>query len=135
MDAERALQAAIFARLKETAALNAWLGTPVRVFDAPPDDPILPYLSFSRSQSGPLRADAAAVEHRVTLTCLSDYRGQEEAKAVIALVREALDDAALTLEGQRLVSLRVTYSDVFRASDFRTTFGIVRLRAVTEAAA
>lgn len=134
MDPERALQAAILARLRETAALKAWLGESVRAWDQPPDDPILPYVAIARSASAPLKGEGGGTEHRITLTCLSDYRGAEEAKAVTALVREALDEAPLTLEGHRLVLLRVTYSDVFRATDFRTTFGVVRMRAVTEAA-
>lgn len=134
MDPERALQAAILARLRGTAALRAWLGESVRAYDEPPDDPVLPYVALSRCSSAPLRGEGAGLEHRITLTCLSDYRGSEEAKAVVGLVREALDEAALPLEGARLVSLRVTYSDVFRASDWRTTFGVVRMRAVTEPA-
>ena len=41
---------------------------------------------------------------------------------------------SLALEGGwRLVNLRATYADVFRASDRRTTAGVLRLRAVTEA--
>ncbi len=132
MDAERALQAAILARLKAEPALKPWLGAAVRVWDQPPADPVFPYLLLGRWQTRPM-GEGGALEHRLTLTCLSRYGGSEEAKAVVGLVRDCLDEAPLAPEGHRLVNLRVTYTDVFRGSDLKTTFGVVRLRAVTEA--
>ena len=72
------------------------------------------------------------IEHALTLTVVSRFGGAEEARQVSALVRTSLDDVALTVDGQALVSLRVTFSDVFRAADWRTTYGVLRLRAVTE---
>jgi hypothetical protein len=47
-------------------------------------------------------------------------------------VLQALDDAALTLSGFRLVNFRFTVADIRRESDGRTYHAQVRFRAVTE---
>ncbi len=133
MDAERVLQGAMLSRLRAEPALTAALGGP-RVFDQPPEDADRPYLLMGRVETRPLRAEGPALEHRATLTCVSRFGGSEECKAAVGAARAALDDAALALAGHRLVGMSVTYTDVFRASDFRTTFGVVRVRAVTEPA-
>jgi dihydroxy-acid dehydratase len=51
---------------------------------------------------------------------------------MMALVRLSLHGASLNLDGHRLINLRVTYADLFKAADWRSTFGVLRLRAVTE---
>jgi len=103
------------------------------VWDAPPAGrPPYPHLLIGRSESRPVEADGGATEHVVTLTCRSDYGGAAEAKAVTAAVRAALHERAPAMEGHRVVTLRVTSVDVFRASDWLRTLGVVRLRVVTE---
>jgi hypothetical protein len=74
---------------------------------------------------------AEVTEQVLNLMCVSRFGGSEEAKAIAAELRVLLDGAALDLAG--LVSLRVSYVDVFRSADQRTTYALVRLRAVTEA--
>lgn len=132
-DPERALQVAMIARLRAEPALQAVLGAVPRVWDQPPEEPVYPYVLFTRAETRPVNAEDAGYEHRLTLTVVSRYGGAEEAKAVLGLVRGALDGAALSLSGWRCVNLRATYADVYRAKDLRTTFGVLRLRAVTEA--
>ena len=133
MDAERALQGAVLARLRADSGVAAVVGR--RVWDRPPADPGWPYLTFTRAETRPLRADGGGLEHRLTLTCVSKFGGSEEAKAAVGSVRAALDGAGLSLAGGwRCVDARVTYADVFRASDGRRTYGVLRVRAVTEAA-
>ena len=134
-DPERALQAAILARLKSDGASTAVLGG--RIWDQPPGDghPYeYPHLLFSRCETRPLGADGGEYEHRLTLTAVSRYGGSEEAKRAAAAVRAALDGASLSPSGWRCVSLTVTFSDTYRAADLRTSYGVLRLRAVTEAA-
>ena len=130
--AESALAAAVIERLKAEPELAAFLGSPARVYDAAPAQPTYPYAAVSRSESRPLKADGGGAEHRLTLTSVSQYGGVEEARALTALLRAALDDAWLTLDGHRLVTLRVAYADVFRGSDLKSVLGLLRLRAVTE---
>ena len=129
-----ALQGAVLARLAADPVLPALIGAPPRVYDQPPDDPLYPFVQLGAVETRPWGGlDAEGIEHVFTLTCVSRFGGAEEAKAVMAAVRCALDDAALTLTDNRLVNLRVVYGDVFRAADWRLTFAILRFRAVTEA--
>lgn len=136
-DPERALQAAVGARLKGDAGVRAWLGVSPRVWDQPPEEMDkfdYPYLLFGRCETRPVAAEGCGYELRLRLTVVSRYGGSEEAKAVVAAARASLDGAALSLAGGwRCVDLRVTYADVFRAADLRSTHGLLRLRAVVEA--
>jgi hypothetical protein len=129
---ELALQKALIAHLKADAALRALLGDPARIWDAPPKDAAFPHLLIGRCESRPLGADGGGVEHALTLTVVSRFRGTEEAKAVLAAVRVALNDAALEADGVRTVSLRVSFADVFPSADGARTFAVLRVRAVTE---
>jgi len=133
LDPERALQLALLTKLRANGALTALLGNPPRVYDEPPTDPVYPYVSLGRSETRPWGGlDGEGLEHVLSLTVVSVFGGSEEAKAVMALVRLSLHGAALSLDGHRLINLRVTYADLFKAADWRSTFGVLRLRAITE---
>ena len=137
LDAERALAAALLSRLRADAGLSA-AGIGPRVHDQPPADPGYPYLVLGRSDARPFGggdgegAPDEGLEVTLTLTCVSRFQGTEEAKAVNAAMRDCLHDAAFALTDWRLANLRVMFSDVFRAADWRSTCGVVRLRAVVE---
>lgn len=131
-DHESALQKALIARLKADATMQALLGDPARIWDEPPTEPVWPYMTVGRSESRPTNADGGAVEHRLSLTCISRFGGTEEARAVAAAARARLHEATLEADGVRTVNLRVTFTDVFRAPDLKRTYAIIRLRAVTE---
>jgi len=132
MNHELALQKALIAHLASDAGLGALLGEPSRIWDAPPAKPVLPYLLIGRCESRPVSADGGGVEHALTLTVVSNFRGTEEAKAVLAAVRLSLADAAPAVDGIRTVSLRLTFADVYPAPDGIRTFAVLRVRAVTE---
>lgn len=133
-DAVLDLQAALLAYLRAQPSLSVWLGTPARVYDQPPAGVVYPYVAFGRTSAQAIGMTGGAVtEQALTLTCVSRFGGSEEAKAIAAELRVLLDDAELALDGHRLASLRVSYVDVFRSSDMRTTYALVRVRAVTEA--
>jgi hypothetical protein len=129
---ETALQKALIAHLRADAALRALLGDPARIWDAAPRGAGHPHLVIGRSESRPVEADGCGVEHVLTLRCASRFEGTEEAKAVCAAVRAAIHEAALEADGVRAVSIRATYADVFRSSDHRRVWGVIRVRAVTE---
>lgn len=131
-DHESALQKALIARLREDAAVTALLGDPARVWDQPPAELQWPHLLVGRSDSRPAPAEGGAVEHRVSLSCVSRFGGTEEARAVAAAVRACLHEATLEADGVRTANLRVTFSDVFRSADLRRSHAVVRLRALTE---
>jgi len=131
LDPDRALQAAVLTHLRADASLTALVAG--RIHDEPPASPTYPYVTLGRSETRPWGGvDGEGVEHALTLTCVSRFGGAEEAKAVVAALRAALHGASLTLTDHRLVNLRAAFTDVFRASDWRSTFGVLRVRAVTE---
>jgi len=132
IDHENALQKALISHLAGDAAVGALLGEPARIWDQPPDDPVFPHLLIGRCESRPVGADGGGVEQALTLTCVSRFRGGEEAKAVLAAVRARLHEATPAGDGIRTVSLRVVFADMFRGSDWRRTYAVIRLRAVTE---
>jgi len=132
MSHELALQKALIVHLGGDANLAALLGEPARIWDAPPKSPVFPYLLIGRCESRPVAADGGGIEHALTLTVVSQFRGTEEAKAVLAAVRLSLTDAVLAADGIRTVSLRLTFADVYPAPDGIRTFAVLRVRAVTE---
>jgi hypothetical protein len=131
-DHENALQKMLIARLASDATLKALLGDPARIWDEPPANPVSPHLLIGRSESRAIAADGCGVEHVLSLNCVSRFAGSEEAKAICAAVRARLTDAALTGDEVKTVGLRVTFTDVFRSGDLRRTYGVMRVRAVTE---
>ena len=129
---ELALQKALIAHLSEDVAVRALLGDSARIWDAVPQEAELPHLLIGRCESRPVGADGGGVEHRLTLTVVSRFRGTEEAKAVLAAVRLRLADAPVEADGVRAVSLGVVFADVFPAADGARTYAVLRVRAVTE---
>lgn len=129
-DHEGALQAALIGWLRDDAALDVLLGG--RIWDQPPAEHDWPWLQIGPSQSRPLGADGGGQEHRLGLTCVSRFGGSEEARAVNAAVRARLAAGRPEPEGVRIVSLATTMTETFRSPDLRRTYGVVRLRVVTE---
>lgn len=129
---ENALSKGLIARLGADETVRALLGEPPRIWDQAPEDPGFPHLLIGRGESRPVSAENCGIEHRLSLSCASRFGGAEEARAICAAVRAALTDAAVEADGVRTVSLAVTFTDVFRTSDTRRTYGVMRVRAVTE---
>lgn len=133
MSPDLALHKALLDHLRADAGLKALLGDPARVHDEPPEVRVYPFVTLGRAETRPWGGlDGEGVEHALTLVCVSRFDGSEEVKAVVAALRAALHGADLSLDGHRLVNLRVTYADVFRTPDWRPLHGVVRVRAVTE---
>lgn len=135
MSPDLALQKALLEHLRADADLAALLGDPPRVHDQAPAEPVWPLVLFGRAETRPWGGlEGEGLEHALTLTVLSRFDGAEEGKAIVAALRARLHNAGLALDGWRLVNLCVTYGDVFRTADSRSFHGVLRLRAVTEAA-
>ena len=131
LDPERALAAGLAAMLIAAPAVTALVGTRVHV--DPPRLATYPCVRFTRQESRPFGGeDGEGLEHLLTLTCASRFGGPEEARALVAAVRAALHGALPVLDGRRLITLRVTYADVFRGADRDLTLGVMRVRAVPE---
>lgn len=131
-DHESALHVALVAHLKGDPTLKALLGDPARIWDQAPKGAVYPHLTVGRSESRSVAAADCGIEHQLSLRCASLFGGVEEAKAICAAVRAAVHEVPLEDDGVRTVTLRATFVDVFRSTDHRRTWGVVRLRAVTE---
>ncbi|MFT4089275.1 MAG: DUF3168 domain-containing protein [Asticcacaulis sp.] len=135
MDAFRALQKGLLVFLKNQPSLRVWLGAVPRIYDAVPPEPVYPYVRIGRAEARSVGGQGPeATEQVVTLTAVSRFAGTEEARAIAAELRLLLEQADLILEGQHVVSVRVTYVDVFRSTDRYSVHGLVRFRVVSEAA-
>lgn len=134
MSAERALLASMRAALAADAGVRAVLGNPARLYDNRPPDPAFPFLAIGRVETLPAdSSEAPALEHAITLHVYS-REGKGEAMDALAALRACLHNAALTIAERRLVLISVVYADIFLSPDARATQGILRLRAITEAA-
>ena len=132
IDHETALQTAIIAHLKDDPVLKVLLGDPARIWDEPPGRREFPHLTIGRCESRAVNADGCGIEHTLTLHCVSRFAGTEEARAICAAVRARIEGVVLEADGVRTVSVRTTFADVFRSQDLRRTYGVIRVRAVTE---
>ena len=133
-DANWALQKAMHARLTADPAVASLLGGP-RVYDDVPRGAAFPYLTFGLSSARDWSTGGeVGSEHIVTLHVWSRAAGRRETHEIMGAARAALHDAALALDGHRLVNLRHEFSEARRDPDGDTTHGIARFRAVTEPA-
>jgi hypothetical protein len=131
MDADLALQKAIYARLADDAALADLVGA--RIYDNVPGDAGFPYLTLGEATVDDWSdGEAAGAEHRLTLNAYTRGGGRAEAKTIMGGVNAALHDANLTLDGHHLVNLRFVAAETRREADGATWRGTIRFRAVTE---
>jgi hypothetical protein len=127
-----ALRTAIHDALSADATLLALLGAG-RIYDTPPREVALPYLTLGEMRLSDISGDGGAtLEHQLTLHAWSQQGGHKEAHAIAGALLAALDDAPLALSGHRLVQLRFSLADIRREKDGRTYHALVRFRAVTE---
>lgn len=126
------LQKAVYGVLVGNAGLVAALGG-ARIYDEVPRGAAFPYVTFGPSTTRDWSTGTErGAEHTLTLRAWSKGGGAREVHAVLEAIRSALHEAALTLDGHRLVSLRHEVSDAVREADGETWRGTVRFRAVTE---
>jgi len=130
-DVAGVLVKAVVAALAANEAVKALLGDPVRVFDVPPKGAVARYLLVGRGVEVPLNAEGGGAEVTLSLSVVSRFSGQEEARAVVAAVRSALDGLAVS-DGGVTGCVRVRGAEVFAGDDGRGAYGVLRLRAVME---
>lgn len=126
------LQKALYLALAGDAGLKGEIGDPPRLYDDPPAGAAFPYVLLGEAREAPISGHDGAFEHDLRLQIYSRHGGRREVKRVIAALHDALHDAALDVEGARLVSLRFVFADIFRR-DGALFAGVARFRAVTEA--
>lgn len=130
-----ALRAAIHTALRGDSSLAAVLGAN-RIHDEPPRNAAFPYVTLGEARLVDSSGDGGQTqEHQLTLHAWSRQGGHREAHMIAGALLQALDDAPLTLQENRLVNLRFSLADIRRENDGKTYHALVRFRAVTEPAA
>lgn len=122
-----AIQKAVFARLRADAGVAALVG--VRVYDNPPADAVLPYLSFGPVSVVVDRGDCfTARAETVQIDCWSAAQdGFRECKTMVDAVITALDGWSGALEQGAMSGCSVDLVRVFRDADGITSHGVVQV--------
>ncbi len=129
---EWSVQQAVYAALAASAALQALIGNPARVYDHVPDNPAFPYVTLGDTVSGPFDTKSfAGRDQSVTLHAWSRYRGKKEVKQILTALHDALHEQPLTVAGHNFVLCRFEFADVFDDEDGLTRHGVSRFRIVT----
>lgn len=127
------LQKAIFDALRGDAALQALLAE--RMFDRAPHKVPFPYVTLGRTSVYDWSTGTEiGTEQLITLHVWSKAKGKKEVLEIMDAARARLDDAALPLDGHHLVNLRLSYSEARYDEVLDVHHGLLRFRAVTEAA-
>ncbi|RMD92833.1 MAG: DUF3168 domain-containing protein [Alphaproteobacteria bacterium] len=126
------LQAAIYARLSQDAALAAIVGADI--FDAPPAGPLpgIFVLIGEEVVRDVSDGSARASEHDLTISVQTDAAGFAAAKQAAAAIVDALDGAALTLSRGRLIDIRFHSARSLRDAGAGARRTEVRFRARVE---
>jgi len=127
-----ALRAAVQAVLVNDATLNTLLGGP-QIYDETPANVTAPYVTFGEAKANDWSAGYDRGHEQIfSMNIWSRQGGDSEALGIAAQVAGLLDGAALTLDGHRLVSIRVTAQDVGRPTKDGLRRARVTLMALTE---
>lgn len=122
--------------LADSHVIKDRLGTPPRLYDHAPEDPVFPYLSYGAMRLQDIGGDETPLQsHQMTLHLWSRYSGRSEILSLLEQVKAVLSDEAafeMALSAQNLVSLSFLYTDVLRAPDGRTHHGLLRLSVLTD---
>lgn len=128
------LQQALYQLLSTDAALTTLLGAP-RIYDHVSPRPTFPYITIGQTTVRDWStATDIGEEHQLTLHVWSRAGGRRETHEIMSAIRAAVDHAELPLTGYRLINLLHEFSETRRDPDGETFHGVVRFRAVTEAA-
>ena len=132
MSAALELQRAVFDRLAGDAELVTLLGG-ARVFDGAPRNAEAPYVHLGEVNARDWStATETGTEVSFAVIAWSRQPGRSEALAVAARVEALLHEAALDLDGLRLVNLRHVSTETARNEKPEGRRAVVRFRAVVE---
>ncbi len=132
------LATAVHAVLRDDPAVQYVLGgandAPPRLYDAAPEDPVFPYLTYGPLRSEDIGADDTPLaSHQMTLHLWSRYAGRAEVLNLLSQVTHALRADVVTAAGALDVrSVSAIYADVLGAADGRTKHGLLRLAFTTQ---
>lgn len=129
----RALQEAVFGLLAADGELATLLGG-AHVFDGAPRNATAPYVHLGEMNARDWStATEAGTEIGFAVVAWSRQPGRSEGLSIADRVAALLHDAALTLDGFRLVNLRHVATETARVEKPEGRRAVVRFRAVMEA--
>jgi hypothetical protein len=130
-----ALRQAIIDAASGDAVLKSLMGGALRLYDEPPRGAEPVYALFGDVTAADWSTDfSRGHEQDLGLVVWSEPGGARRALAAAERFAAILDDAALALDGPRLVNLRMTELAATRDKDSGFSRVALRLRAVTEVA-
>lgn len=123
-----ALRGALLAHVPLTALLGG-----AHVYDEAPRGAPASFVEFTGLETRDWStADQAAHEHFLTLAVRTNSRSRKLAQKLADEIEVALDGALLSVDGHRLINLRVVFWTVVRSLGTQTFGASLRLRAATE---
>jgi hypothetical protein len=126
-----ALQQAIFATLASSSAVTDAVGD--RIYDAVPRGSAFPYIVIGDDhETDWSTATEPGSAHALTIHIWSRAQGRRETRLAAEAVADALNGAALAIDGHTLIDLRWLESESLRESDGETVHAQLRFRAVLE---
>ena len=130
--AANSLRKGLYDLLVADGALAARLGG-ARVYDEAPRNTPFPYVAMGdvRSSDWSTSTDVGA-EHFVTIDVWTLHHGVKEALEIGALVTAAIEPGAISLTGQRLISIATRNVETRRENSGRHARARLTFRAVTE---
>ena len=130
--AAEALQEAVFETLSGDATLTAMLGG-AKVYDGAPRNAEAPYVHLGEATARDWStATEAGTEVTFAVVAWSREPGREECLQIAERVVALLHDAALVLDGNRLVNLRHLSTETAREEKPQGRRALVRFRARIE---
>ena len=125
------LQSAIFSLLSGDSTLDSLVGDN-KIFDTvAPQDTAYPYVQIGDdSLSDNSTKDLDGNIHSIVIHTWSRYRGDKEAKEIMARVYDLLHNSSLSVSGASLVNARFDTSDILTDPDGITKHGVQRFNFV-----
>ena len=132
MSAAEALQAAVFATLSADATLTTLLGG-AKIYDGAPRNAEAPYVHLGEVTARDWStATESGTEIAFAIVAWSREPGRSEALSIADRVVALLHDAALTVNGWRLVNLRHLATETAREEKAQGRRAVARFRARVE---
>jgi hypothetical protein len=126
-----ALQQAIFATLSSDGEVADAVGD--RIFDSVPRGAAFPYIVIGDDkESDWSTATEPGSAHALTIHVWSRAAGRRETRLAGQAVIDALNGAALMIDGHTLIDLRWLDGESIRESDGETVHAQLRFKAITE---
>ncbi len=129
------LSEAVHNRLSTDIYLTTMIGTPPRLYDQAPEDPVYPYVTYGDLRAEDISGDAAALmQAGLTLHVWSRYAGRAETLKILSAMSGALMREPIELANGGEVRVYIQLTDIVPTPDRLGYHGLLRLRCVAQMA-